>query len=348
MKLNDYIEQISFAPQHRLKLSYQELTQCGLDSGFRSELRGDRDFHCLTQDIAVSFMYFHDGSLTTMVFSNGHPLRLDLDDGEIIPYFSDYIELRYIVRGDLEVEFESERARFHAGEFSFISSASYHRESVADSDCLLFNISVQRKFFTEAFLSSVSVAPLQQFLRRNLLRQSDHRPYLKFTPQSPVQAEAVQLWLYEILSEVTGRRAGYMDISRGYLIRVMDHLSTGYHDNLPNQESDSYSRKLFDSVSQFMKENIQSISMADLSAEFHFQPNYFNNLIKKHTGLTYSDYLIHLRMELARSFLENSGASVEEIMWLCGYSNKGFFYRKFTEHTGLSPSKYRAAHRQRR
>ena len=151
-----------------------------------------------------------------------------------------------------------------------------------------------------------------------------------------------------ILSEVTGRRAGYMDISRGYLIRVMDHLSTGYHDNLPNQERDSYSRKLFDSVSQFMKENIQSISMAALSAEFHFQPNYFNNLIKKHTGLTYSDYLIHLRMELARSFLENSGASVEEIMWLCGYSNKGFFYRKFTEHTGLSPSKYRAAHRQRR
>ena len=345
MKLNDYIAQISFAPQHRLKLSYEELIQCDLDAGFRSEYRNEKDFHCLTQNIAVSFMQFHGGDLTTMVFSNGHPLRLDFDDGEIVPYYSDYIELRYIIRGELEVEFESERARFHAREFSFISSSSYHRESVAASDCLLFNISVQRKFFTEAFLSSVSVAPLQQFLRRNLLQQSDQRPYLKFTPQSSEQNENVQHWLYEILSEVTGRRAGYMDISRGYLIRVMDHLSTGYHDNLPRQEGDDYSQKLFDSVSRFMKENIQSISMADLSAEFHFQPNYFNNLIKKHTGLTYSDYLILLRMELARSLLENSGASVEEIMWLCGYSNKGFFYRKFTEHTGLSPSKYRAAHR---
>lgn len=345
MRLDEYLRQLSFAPQHRLKLTYEELNQCGIDCGFTSELRNGRDFHCLTQDIAVSFMFFHDSKLTTMVFSNGHPFRLDLDDREIITYYSDYIELRYIISGELDVEFENEHAAFRQGEFSFISPSSYHRESIASSDCILFNISVQRKFFTEAFLSSVSVAPLQQFLRRNLLQQSDLRPYLKFSPESPEQAETVQPWLYEILSEVSGRRAGYLDISRGYLIRLMDHLSVDYQDNLPCQKNDDYNEQLFASVSQFMKENLQGISMTDLSEEFHFQPNYFNNLIKKQTGLTYSEYLIALRMERARQLLESSGASVEEIMWLSGYSNKGFFYRKFTEHTGLSPSKYRSAHR---
>ena len=345
MKLNEYLEQLSFAPQHRLKLTYEELVKCGLDCGFMSELRNGRDFHCLTRDIAVSFMFFHDSKLTTMVFSNDHPLRLELDDREIITYYSDYIELRYIIDGELEVEFEDECERFRQGEFCFISSSSYHRESIAGSDCILFNVSVQRKFFTEAFLSSVSVTPLQQFLRRNLLQQSDHRPYLKFSPQSQDLSETVQPWLYEILSEVTGCRAGYLDISRGYLIRLMDHLSVGYHDNLPHQKSDGYNEQLFASVSQFMKENLQSISMEDLSEEFHFRPNYFNNLIKKQTGLTYSEYLIVLRMERARQLLESSGASVEEVIWLSGYSNKGFFYRKFTEYTGLSPSKYRSAHR---
>ena len=345
MRLKEYLQQLSVAPQHRLRMSYEELVRCGMEIGFASEVKNGRDYHLLTQEIAVSCMHFHDRRLTNTVFSNGHPIRLDLDDPEIVPYYSDYIELRYIVEGELEVVFEQERARFRAGEFCLISSSSYHRESVSNSDCLLFNISVQRKFFTEAFLSSVSVAPLQQFLRRNLLQQSDHRPYLKFAPNSPEEGETVQPWLCEILSEVTGRRAGYLDISRGYLIRLMDHFYVGYRDNLEKQEKDVFSQELFASVRQYILENLQEVSMADLSREFHFQPNYFNNLIKKQTGLTYSEYLITLRMERARNALESTNASVEEIMWLVGYSNKGFFYRKFTEFTGYSPSKYRSLER---
>ena len=345
MNLRDHLRQLSVAPQHRLRMSYDELIRCGIETGFASEMRDGRDYHMLTQEIAVSFQHFHDGQLTNTIYSNGHPIRLDLDDPEIIFYYSDYIELRYIVEGEVEVVFEDERARFHAGEFCLISSSAYHRESMPKSNGTIFNISVQRQFFTSAFLSKVNVAPLQQFLRSNLLRQSDHRNYLRFTPKSPEEDAAVQPWLCQILTEVTGRRAGYMDISRGYLIRLMDHFYVGYQDDLAETKSSAFSQELFASVRQYMLENLREVTMSDLSAEFHFQPNYFNNLIKKHTGLTYSDYLIELRMDRARYALLNTGATIEEIMWLVGYNNKGFFYRKFTETAGLSPSKYRAAHR---
>lgn len=345
MNLQDHLQQLSVAPQHRLRMRYDELVRCGMEIGFASELRDGRDYHMLTQEIAVSVQHFHDGQLTNTVFSNGHPIRLDLDDPEIIFYYSDYIELRYIVEGEVEVVFEDERERFHQGEFCLISSSAYHRESVPKSNGKIFNISVQRKFFTSVFLSKVNVAPLQQFLRSNLLKQSDHRNYLRFTPKNPEEDVAVQPWLCQILEEVTGRRAGYLDISRGYLTRLMDHFCIGYQDNLAQTKSDAFSQELFASVRQYLLENLQEVSMKDLTAEFHFQPNYFNNLIKKHTGLTYSDYLIELRMDRARYALRNTNASVEEIMWLVGYNNKGFFYRKFSEITGQSPSKYRAAHR---
>ncbi|SCH54137.1 Bacillibactin transport regulator [uncultured Clostridium sp.] len=90
-----------------------------------------------------------------------------------------------------------------------------------------------------------------------------------------------------------------------------------------------------------MKNNLSSVHMHALTENFHFQPNYFNNLIKKQTGKTYSEYLVFLRVERAKLLLESSNLNVEEIMWLIGYRNKGFFYKKFAETTGLSPSKYR-------
>ena len=90
-----------------------------------------------------------------------------------------------------------------------------------------------------------------------------------------------------------------------------------------------------------MDDHLANVSMEDLASEFHFHPNYFNNLIKKNAGLTYSAYLIQLRMNKAKKLLETTDFSIDEIAWLVGYHNKGFFYKCFTNDVGMSPKQYR-------
>jgi transcriptional regulator GlxA family with amidase domain len=62
---------------------------------------------------------------------------------------------------------------------------------------------------------------------------------------------------------------------------------------------------------------------------------------KQATGLTPVAYLQNLRVEMARSRLELTRDSFEQISWDAGYSDAAAFRRVFRKIAGLSPSDYR-------
>lgn len=319
---------------------YDYLSKGILDIGFKSEVINGKDYHQVTRDITVSFQKFQNNSLINMFYTSGQPMYVELEDREVIPYYSDFIEWRYILSGYLVMEFEGERAVFQENEICFINSSAQHRESIADSKCISINISIDRSFFNEQFINNITLTPLQKFLRTNILHLGHMEKYLKFTSESSNRTDVLE-YIFTIINEVRFQKPGYLDISRGYFVRLMDTLSSGYHFKFSKTDSTKYQDSLFDSVSEFMQQNLGTVSIDNLIETFHFQTNYFNNLIKKYTGLTYSNYLIQLRMERAKVLLETTDLSIEEIIWLVGYHNKSFFYKRFTELTGISPAHYR-------
>lgn len=341
MNLKDQVTEYYLSPNLRIKMSYQQLCACNMDIGFTSVIKKGRDYHKITRDIALSIMKFENNTLTNLIFSNNHPIRLELADSEIISYYSDYIELRYIISGHSEVEIEGELVHFSENDICFINSMAYHKESICHSNCVLLNISIDRHVFNEAFLNNISLNPLQKFLRTNIMKCGEIQHYLKFSPDSEKANALIQSYIYNIFTEVQHQKPGYIDVSKGYTIRLMDDLASMYHYSHDLKNHSLYTEKLFEAVSEYMKKNLGSISTADLTNEFHFQPNYFNKLIKKYTGVSYSNYLINLRIERAKYLLESSDLNIEEIIWVVGYNNKGFFYKKFQEITGMNPSDYR-------
>lgn len=342
MNITEEMYNIPVDLEHNLNMSYAQLNECQMDFDFSSVIQDGKDFHQLKKPLCISYQQFHDRKLTNLFFAGNQPIRLELSDSSLTSYYSDYIELRYIISGNLTVEIEGEIAHFVKDEICFINSMAYHKESIQESDCMLVNISVQRDVFNEVFLNNVSISPLQQFLRKNIMKHSDEKHYLKFTPLNKDHLNTIQTLLFTIVSEIRYKKPGYIDISKGYLLRLMDELSTGFQHNFSKSDNDIYVENLFKSVDEYMKNNLSTIKMEQLTKEFYFQPNYFNNLIKKQTGKTYSEYLIYLRIEKAKTLLTSSNLNIEEIMWLVGYHNKGFFYKKFEELTKMSPSKYRS------
>ena len=185
-----------------------------------------------------------------------------------------------------------------------------------------------------------SASPFKQFLRTNILKIGQKENFLQFVPEQK-QSEEIKQYFYTIFNEVQRQRVGYLDISKGYIIRLIDHLASNYNYHFSEKESELYYKNLFDTITQYMDDHLANVSMEDLASEFHFHPNYFNNLIKKNAGLTYSAYLIQLRMNKAKKLLETTDFSIDEIAWLVGYHNKGFFYKCFTNDVGMSPKQYR-------
>ena len=320
-------------------MSFDHLNQGNFDIGFTTTKREGHDYHQVTRDITLSIQRFHEGHLINLFYTGGQPVRVELTD-KIVPYYSDYIEWRYILEGHLEINFEGTVASFEEDEICFMNSAALHEELPDSSECVVINMNINRVFFNERFLEHITLTPLQKFLRTNLLHLGHVEKYLKFTPVSS-DMELIRGYIFSIMNEVRFQQVGYLDISRGYLIRIMDTLSTGFQYNFRGEDSSIYYETLFESVSEYMKDHLSTVTMDSLIETFHYQTAFFNRLIKRYTGLTYSNYLISLRIEKAKELLLTTDLSIEEIIWLVGYHNRGFFYRRFSEAVGMNPAAYR-------
>ena len=339
--MKDIIDLFFNDPLARLiKTDYSSIKNAAMELGFTSQIINGKDVHKITRDIVISVQKFQKGTITNLVFSDGQAVRLELNDQEVIPYYSDYIEIRYIVSGFLALEVEGQKTVFNENDVCFIHSMAYHREIPEESDCIFFNIGIEHDLFTEAFLSEVSSTPFEQFLRTNILKLGQKENFIQFIPEKG-QSEEIKNYIYTIFTEVQRQRIGYIDISKGYIIRLMDFLARNYNYRFSENETELYYKNLFETVRQYMIDHLATVSVEDLSKEFHFHSNYFNNLIKKNTGMTYSNYLIRLRIDRSKELLKTTDFAIDEIAWLVGYHNKGFFYKRFTEDCCMSPKQYR-------
>jgi AraC-like DNA-binding protein len=86
------------------------------------------------------------------------------------------------------------------------------------------------------------------------------------------------------------------------------------------------------------QENINRDHMAEM---VNLSPGYFSNLFRAEAGMSFSDYLIQVRIESAKSLLRRFELSVEAISKRCGFHSLAHFSRTFKDRCGLSPLKYR-------
>ena len=325
---------------HIISSYYNDFKDAAFDMGFRSTIINDRDYHSITRDIVMSIQQFKNNKLTNLVFSHEQPYKLELADKEIAPYYSDYIEIKYIVEGQLYLNIESAECSFNEGDVCFIHSRAFHQELLDKSDCIVINFAIKSHLLDESYLSEVSLDSFQQFLRTNLIKLGKKENYVQFVPKEE-QSEEINRYVTTIFYELLKQRVGYIEISKGYIFRLLDYLTRTYSYRFSENETKIYQKNLFEAVTKYMQNNLTNVTVEDLAKEFCFHPNYFNNLIKKQSGQTYSAYLIQLRINKAKDLLESTDLSVEEISWLVGYNNKGFFYKRFYEDVGMSPTKYR-------
>lgn len=105
-------------------------------------------------------------------------------------------------------------------------------------------------------------------------------------------------------------------------------------------------RKLIKNILKYTKERIElKVTLKETAAHFNFSPNYLGHLFKEETGMSFSDFLLDLRMKRVCELLADPSFKIYEIAERVGYKNIIYFNRQFKHSTGMSPGEYRKKHK---
>ncbi len=84
----------------------------------------------------------------------------------------------------------------------------------------------------------------------------------------------------------------------------------------------------------------ERFSQKEIAKMVNLSPSYFCNWFKREVGVSYTEYLLSLRLEYARSLLKK-GFSVIDSCYASGFSTLSHFSRSFKSKFSKSPSEYR-------
>jgi two-component system, response regulator YesN len=82
----------------------------------------------------------------------------------------------------------------------------------------------------------------------------------------------------------------------------------------------------------------EEISLEDLSKRLYLSRNYLNQIFKKATGETFTNYVIRVRMEKAKALMLEGKHMIYEIAEKVGYKNVPYFSSNFKKYYGVNPS----------
>lgn len=92
----------------------------------------------------------------------------------------------------------------------------------------------------------------------------------------------------------------------------------------------------------YVDENYRTVSLRELSREYGYSEKYISRLFKSCTGVNLKDYCFQKKLDEVCLLLRSTTMPVDQILLQAGASNETYFYRKFREACGVSPSEYRA------
>lgn len=95
-------------------------------------------------------------------------------------------------------------------------------------------------------------------------------------------------------------------------------------------------------VKNYLKSSYKTATLEEAASLVHYSPAYLSSAFKADTGISFSRYLLQVRMEQAMRMLSDRSVKFYEIADAVGYLNPKNLTRNFKEYYGITPQEFRA------
>ena len=95
-------------------------------------------------------------------------------------------------------------------------------------------------------------------------------------------------------------------------------------------------------ITEFLNRNLDhGIGLPDLAENLSLSPSHTSLLVKKLFGISFSEYLMRLRVDRVQHYLGTTDLNLHEIASRCGFSSEFHLSRTFSRFQHMPPSVYR-------
>lgn len=143
-----------------------------------------------------------------------------------------------------------------------------------------------------------------------------------------------------MLSEYEAKSEGWRTMLNASFMKLVVMLSRLYSFEGSGHTNDVIN--IAKSISFIENNFTEAISIEELAEISHYSSRHFARIFKETYNTTPLNYMLSLRIKLARSLLIETNLTISDISFRCGFSDNNYFSRIFKKKTGLAPKEFRS------
>lgn len=255
---------------------------------------------------------------------------IDPGGSVINKHHHDWIEIIYLIHGELEVQINNETKKLKKNEFIVINPMSIHSTHCRDGNtAILLQIPLS---FLEKF-----VPDIREYSFFVDLDSQDPRTRTKL---GDIRNTLQDLWIaYQFQAE------GYLFRCYSLIFELIYILVHSFSQKLDRKELQRNQKNLerIEKIIGYVNDHYtEAISIREIAGVVGLNEIYFSRFFKANMGTTFLEYLNLVRLEKIYVDLLNTNKSIGEIQVKHGFYNEKVFRRMFREVYGCSPREVRS------
>ena len=250
----------------------------------------------------------------------------------------DFIEVQYMLTGQLSQTISGHPVSLSAGDVCFISPEAVHDPQIYDQESLMVNLLLRLDTFHRVFSSSLAEEDIISNFFMRVLYGKGNSPYLLCHTGEDTRLKTLVLDMLDTQKNTdpyTDRLLRTM-LEQFFIFLLRDHK---------NDFAAGAFRKKSDenilSILRYIQNHYSTLSLSKLAKHFGYDESYLSRMIHIYTGTPFSQMLINLKLQRAADLLQSGDQSISKIMEDVGYRDKTHFYRSFYKKYTPTPAEYR-------
>ena len=192
------------------------------------------------------------------------------------------------------------------------------------------------KHKTEVYWVHFTGWKVEQYLDNYELPKKENVFFTGVSPDYP--------WIYnQMIRELQLQRTNYEAVNRLFIHHIFLTINR-YIKECRQIENETIS-EIERAIHYFNKNFNKPISIEQYALEHLMSVNWFIHSFKEVMNIPPMQYIVSLRINAAKEYLQKTNKSISEISDAVGYENALYFSRLFKKYTGMNPTEYKKANK---